>query len=70
MGSLLAWAGQTDSAVPMALAGWIVGLIAYRRTRRLDLLCSKGLGIGTLLGQLIFIAYASTLGIAMSFRLR
>jgi len=55
MGTVLAYAGQTDAALPAAVSGWIVGLIAYRSMRPFDLACSRGLGIGTLLGQLAFI---------------
>lgn len=56
IGTILAYAWPRDIAVEAALGGWVAGLIAYRRTRFVDLALSRGLGIGTLLGQLVFIA--------------
>lgn len=42
-----------DRLIPAMLSGWMLGLIAYRSTRRFDIACSRGVGIGTLLGQLL-----------------
>jgi len=42
-----------DRLVPAMATGWMLGLIAYRSTRRFDVACSRGVGIGTLLGQLL-----------------
>jgi hypothetical protein len=55
IGTLLTLTQAPDIAVDAALAGWFAGLTAYRLTRCVDIALSRGLGIGTLLGQLLFI---------------
>jgi len=42
-----------DRLIPAVIAGWLLGLIAYRSSRRFNVACSQGVGIGTLLGQLL-----------------
>lgn len=59
----LLWTGDRTLSIGAALAGWTAGWLAYRSTRSTDLFCSKGVGIGTLLGQIVFIAlYNLSLG--------
>ena len=50
-GFLLARLRHVDHQILLSVSGWLVGLIAYRRCRTVDVACSRGIGIGTLLGQ-------------------